>query len=68
MNTKDKILIIGLIIVVVIAGFLMKGEKAKPSYTLPLTLTGEGGLHLLSYQEYQQKIDNNEAFIVILSR
>ena len=68
MNTKDKILIIGLIIVIVIAGFLMKGEKAKPSYTLPLALTGEGGLHLLSYQEYQQKIDNNEAFIVILSR
>lgn len=68
MNTKDKILIIGLIIVIVIAGFLMKGEKVEPSYTLPLTLTGEGGLHLLSYQEYQQKIDNNEAFIVILSR
>ena len=52
MNTKDKILIIGLIIVVVIAGFLMKGEKAKPSYTLPLTLAGEGGLHLLSYQVF----------------
>ena len=68
MKKKDIFLICGLIIVVIIACFIMKGEKAKPTYTLPLALNGEAGLHLLSYSEYQQKIDNKEPFVVILSR
>ena len=55
MKKKDIFLICGLVVVIIIAAFLMKGEKAKPNYTLPLTLTGEAGLHLLSYQEYQSK-------------
>ena len=46
----------------------MKGEKDEPSYSLPLTLEGDAGLHLLSYAEYKEKIDNNEAFVVVLSR
>ena len=68
MKKKDIFLLCGLLIVIIVACFMMKGEKAKPNYTLPLTLNGEGGLHLLSYQEYQQKIDNKEQFVVILSR
>ena len=68
MKKKDIILIVALIIVVILGCFIMKGEKPKPSYKLPLTLTGEKGLHLLSYKEYQEKIDNKESFVVILSR
>ena len=68
MKKKDMFLIAVLIIVLVLGCFIMKGEKVKPNYSLPLNLTGEGGLHLLSYNDYKQKIDNNEAFIVILSR
>ena len=68
MKKKDIFLICGLILVVIIGCFVMKGEKVKPSYSLPLTLTGEKGLQLLSYKEYQQKIDNNDAFVVVLSR
>lgn len=68
MKKKDMILICALVVVVIIGCFVMKGEKAKPSYTLPLTLTGEGGLHELSYAEYQEKIDNKESFVVILER
>ena len=49
----DILLIIGLVIVVVL-GFLLMGEKeTEPTYELPLTLSGEAGLHELSYQEYQ---------------
>lgn len=68
MKKKDIILVIALIAVVIIGCFVMKGEKVKPEYKLPLTLSGEAGLHLLSYQEYQSKIDNKEEFVVILSR
>ena len=31
-------------------------------------MSGEVGLQLLSYSDYQKKIDNNEAFVVVLSR
>lgn len=68
MKKKDIILIIALVAVVIIGLFVMKGEEVKPNYELPLTLSGEKGLHLLSYAEYQGKIDNNEQFVVILSR
>ena len=68
MKKKDIILIVGLILVVILGAFTMKGEKEKPSYSLPLSLEGEAGLHLLSYAEYQGKIDNGEEFVVILSR
>ena len=67
-NKSDFILIIGLIIVVVLGCFLMKGQKEEISYQLPLTLEGDAGLQLLSYSDYQKKIDNNESFVVILSR
>ena len=68
MKKSDIFLIVGLV-VVLIAGFvLMKGEKYVPSYELPLTLEGEVGLHQLTYAEYQEKIDNDEQFVVIIER
>lgn len=63
---RDIILVIGLIIVVVIGCFVMKGEKVKPNYTLPLVLTGEVGLHELTYDQYKEKIENNEHFVLII--
>lgn len=68
LKKSDLFLIVGLVIVVILGSFLMKGEKEEPSYQLPLTLEGEAGLHLLSYSDYQQKIDNKESFVVVLSR
>ena len=64
----DIALIAGVVLVIVVGFFAMKGTKAQPTYELPLTLSGEAGLHKLSYSEYQEKIDNNESFIVIVSR
>lgn len=68
MKKKDIGLIIGLVVVVVLGFFIMRGEKVEPSYTLPLTLNGEGGLHQLTYSEYKEKIDNNESFVFIVER
>ena len=67
-NKGDIFLILGLILVVVLGFLVMKDKNAGPSYELPLTLSGEGGLHQLTYTEYQEKIDNDEEFVVILER
>lgn len=68
MKKKDIFLIIGLIVVVILGFFLMKGKKVEPSYQLPLALTGESGLQELTYSEYQEKIDNKESFVLIIER
>ena len=68
MKKNDIILLLGLLIVVVLGFFVMKGDKYVPSYKLPLTLKGEAGLHQLTYAEYQEKIDNKEHFVVIIER
>ncbi len=65
---SDLFLIVGLVVVVVLGCFLMKGKKEEVQYQLPLTLSGDVGLQLLSYQEYQDKIDQKESFVVVLSR
>ena len=67
-KTGDILLVLGLVAVVIIGLFAMKGEKVKPSYKLPLELSGDAGLALLSYADYEKKINNNEAFVVVLSR
>ena len=65
---SDIALILGVVLVIIIGFFAMQGTKAKPTYSLPLTLSGEAGLKKLSYSEYQEKIDNNEGFVVIIER
>lgn len=65
---SDVALIVGLVIVVIIGIFVMPGESNKVEYELPLTLTGEVGLHQLTYQEYKEKVDNEEAFVLIIER
>ena len=67
-KTGDILLVAGLIVVIIVGLIVLGGEKPKPSYTLPLELKGDAGFHLLSYKEYQDKIDNNESFVVVLSR
>ena len=67
MKKTDIALIVGVILIVIIGGFVMKGNK-ELGYELPLTLTGDAGLKELSYSEYKEKIDNNESFVFIVER
>lgn len=67
-NKGDIILMLGLVVVVVLGFLVMKDQNTGPSYELPLTLSGEAGLQQLTYSEYQEKINNNEHFVVILER
>jgi len=64
----DILLIGGLVLILVLGFFLMKGEKPVPGYELPLTLSGDAGLHQLTYAEYQEKVDNDEEFVLIIER
>ena len=68
MKKTDIALILGVVIVLVLGCFVMKGTKAKPTYKLPLTLSGEAGLHKLTYAEYEEKIEKNESFVFIVER
>ena len=63
---NDLFLLLGLVVVVVLGFFVLKGKDVGPTYELPLTLSGEAGLHELTYSEYQEKVDNDESFVVIL--
>ncbi|MBQ8681945.1 MAG: hypothetical protein IJ509_03435 [Bacilli bacterium] len=68
-NSKgDIFLILGLVVVVILGCFLLKGQKPVLDYELPLTLSGEAGLHQLTYAEYQEKVDNNEQFVLVIER
>ena len=68
MKKQDIFLILGFLVIVVIGFILMNTKQEKPSYSLPLDLHGDAGLHQLTYSEYQSKIDDGDAFVVILER
>ena len=54
---SDLFLILVLIVVVVLGFFVMKGESL-----------GNGGAFELTHEEYQEKIDNDEKFVVVVER
>lgn len=68
MKTKDIILIVGSILVIVIAFFATQGTKAD-KIELPLVLSGEEvGLIKTDYPTYKSKVENNENFIIVIER
>lgn len=67
-KNSDLVLIIGLVIVVILGAFLLKGETEEITYELPLTLTGDVGLHELTYEEYIKKVENKDTFVLIIER
>ena len=61
----DIALIIGVIAIVVISFFAIQGNA--PKIEKPVTVTGEGGLTQITYSEYEELINSEEPFIVVLS-
>ena len=68
MKKSDFILIGVVILIIVAAMFSSKGTIAEEEVDYPLTLAGEAGLHQITYNQYEEKVDNGEAFIVIIER
>lgn len=68
MKKSDFILIGVVLLIVVVAALSSKGNIAEEEVQYPLTLAGEAGLHQITYNQYEEKVDNGEAFIVVIER
>ena len=68
MKKTDFILIGVVVLIIVLSLFSSKGNVELEDVDYPLTLVGEKGLHQITYDEYATKVDNGDAFIVIIER
>ena len=68
MKKSDFVLIGVVVLIIFVAMFSSKGTLAEEEVDYPLTLSGEVGLHQMTYSQYEEKVDNEEAFIVIIER
>lgn len=68
MKKSDFILIGVVLLILILSLFSTKGNEKLEEVEYPLTLNGEVGLHQLTYNEYKDKVDDGEAFIVVIER
>ena len=66
---KSDFILIGVVLVICVMAILSsKGTKALDEIEFPLELTGEAGLKQINYNEYENMVNNGDAFIVIIER
>lgn len=66
---KSDFILIGLVLVIVVVGiFSTRGTEALPEIEYPLELAGEVGANQITYQDYEELVYNDEAFIVVIER
>ena len=66
---KSDLILVGVVLAIIgLAMVSTKGTKAEEAVEYPLTLAGEVGLHQITYNEYESKVENGDAFIVIIER
>ena len=66
---KSDLILVGLVLViVVVAMFSSNGTQSLEDVDYPLTLNGEVGLHQITYGEYEDFVDSEEPFIVVIER
>lgn len=66
---KNDFILIGVVMLIIVAAmFSTKGTIAEEEINYPLTLAGEAGLHQITYNDYEEKVENGDAFIVIIER
>ena len=66
---KTDFILIGVVLILVVIGIISSRGTAKlDEVEYPLTLSGEVGLHEITYAEYEKKVSNGEAFIVVIER
>ena len=68
MKKSDFILIGVVVLIIGLAIMSSKGTVAEEEVSYPLTLAGEAGLHQITYDEYENKVEDEDAFIVIIER
>lgn len=66
---KTDFILIGVVLVLIVIGIVSsKGTEALEEIKFPLTLTGEIGSHEITYTQYEDMVNNGEAFIVVIER
>jgi len=66
---KTDFILIGLLIVIIVIGVLStKGNIVEEKIEYPVKLAGEVGLNEISYSDYKEMVDNNDAFVVVIER
>ena len=65
---KDIILILLVVVLLVVGLVLTSPKKEKLNIELPVALTGEAGFTEITYDQYKEKVANNELFLVVIVR
>ena len=66
---KTDFILIGLVLVIIVVGVLStRGMKEEKEIQYPLTLAGKVGSNEITYDEYEEMVKNDDAFIVIIER
>lgn len=68
MKKSDFILIGVVVLIIVLSLFTTKGNEILEEVNYPLTLNGESGSYEITYNEYVDKVDAGETFIVVIER
>ena len=66
---KDLVLVLLVVVLLVVACFLTSGSKEPElDIELPVALEGTSGFNEITYSEYEEKINSNTPFVVIIIR
>ncbi len=65
---KDIILILLVVVLLVVGLVLTSPKKEKLDIELPVALSGETGFTEITYDQYKEKVNNNELFLVVIVR
>ena len=65
---KDIILVLLVLVLLVVGLILTSNKKEKFDIELPIALSGEAGFTEITYSQYEEKVNNEEAFVVIIVR
>lgn len=66
---KTDFILIGVVLILIIVGIVSsKGTESLEEIEFPLQLSGEVGLHEITYSEYEEKVNNGDAFVVVIER
>lgn len=65
---KDIILVLLVIVLLIVGLILTSPKKEHIDIELPIALTGEAGFTEITYNDYKDKVVNNEMFLVVIVR
>lgn len=63
---KDTILVLLVLVLLVVGLILTTPKKENIDIELPVALSGEVGFNEITYDEYKEKVANNELFLVVI--